>query len=146
VCGRCPIVWSLEVAKQYGLTTIIGDATDWAREVDGLGADVVVDATGVSIALNTAMALVRPNGQITKVGWGPQPLGFCLDPIVAKNVTVKGSFSHNWPVWERVISLLASGQLDVKPIIGGVWPVTEWHEAFEKMHRGEVVKSVLQPV
>lgn len=136
----------LEVARQYGLTTLIGDATDWAREGDGLGADCVVDATGVSVAMNTAMALVRPNGQITKVGWGPQPLGFCLDPIVQKNVTVKGSFSHNWPIWERVISLLASGQLDVRPIIGGVWPVTDWHEAFEKMHRGEVVKSVLKPV
>ena len=37
-------------------------------------------------------------------------------------------------------------QLDVKPIIGGVWPITEWHEAFEKMHKGEVVKSVLKPV
>jgi Zn-dependent alcohol dehydrogenase len=36
--------------------------------------------------------------------------------------------------------------LPLKPIIGGVWPVTEWHEAFEKMHKGEVVKSVLRPV
>ena len=92
------------------------------------------------------MDLVRPNGRITKVGWGPQPLGFSLDPLVQKNVTLQGSFSHNWPVWERVIALLASGQLDVKPIIGGVWPITEWHEAFEKMHKGEVVKSVLKPV
>jgi hypothetical protein len=33
----------------------------------------------------------------------------------------------------------------VRPIIGGVWPVTEWHTAFEKMHKGEVVKSVLKP-
>jgi hypothetical protein len=32
------------------------------------------------------------------------------------------------------------------PIIGGVWPLTEWHDAFEKMHKGEVVKSVLRPV
>ena len=44
------------------------------------------------------------------------------------------------------LALLSSGQFDVKPIIGGVWPVTEWHEAFEKMHKGEVVKSVLRPV
>jgi alcohol dehydrogenase/L-iditol 2-dehydrogenase len=36
--------------------------------------------------------------------------------------------------------------LDVKPIIGGVWPITEWKQAFEKMHAGEVVKSVLKPV
>lgn len=136
----------LAIAKQYGLETIVGDALSWAREVDGLGADCVIDAAGTSVTLNTAMALVRPNGHITKVGWGPQPMGFCLDPIVQKNVTIKGSFSHNWPIWERVIGLLASGQLDVRPIIGGVWPITEWHEAFERMHKGEVVKSVLKPV
>ena len=25
-------------------------------------------------------------------------------------------------------------------------PVTEWEEAFHKMHKGEIVKSVLKPV
>jgi alcohol dehydrogenase/L-iditol 2-dehydrogenase len=78
------------------------------------------------------------------LGWGRQPLGFSLDPLVQKNVTLQGSFSHNWPIWERVIALLASGQLDVKPIIGGVWPITEWQEAFAKMHHGEVVKERLK--
>ncbi len=136
----------LAIAKQYGCVPLIGDASEWAKERDGMGADLVIDAAGASATLKLAMQWVRPNGQITKVGWGPQPLGFSLDPIVQKNVTLQGSFSHNWPIWERVIALLSSGQLDVKPIIGGVWPVTEWHEAFEKMHKGEVVKSVLKPV
>lgn len=136
----------LAIAKQYGCVPIVGDASEWAKQRDGMGADLVVDAAGASATLKLAMQWVRPNGQITKVGWGPQPLGFSLDPIVQKNVTLQGSFSHNWPIWERVIALLSSGQLDVKPIIGGVWPVTEWHEAFEKMHKGEVVKSVLKPV
>ena len=136
----------LKVAKQYGCETLIGDGTGWARQRDGLGADCVIDAAGHSSTLKIAMDLVRPKGQITKVGWGPQPAGFSLDPLVQKNVTLQGSFSHNWPVWERVISLLAGGQLDVRPIIGGVWPVTQWLEAFEKMHSGEVVKSVLKPV
>jgi alcohol dehydrogenase/L-iditol 2-dehydrogenase len=40
---------------------------------------------------------------------------------------------------------LAGGRLDVRPIIGGVWPIDRWHEAFEKMHSGAVVKSVLVP-
>jgi alcohol dehydrogenase/L-iditol 2-dehydrogenase len=136
----------LEIAKQYGCEAIVGNATAWAMQRDGLGADCVIDAAGASITLKIAMQLVRPAGWITKVGWGPQPLGFSLDPLVQKNVTLQGSFSHNWPVWERVIALLASGQLDVKPIIGGVWPITGWHEAFEKMHSGAVVKSVLKPV
>jgi len=135
----------LEIAKHYGCETIVGDAGEWAREQDGLGADCVVDASGESSALKIAIDLVRPKGHITKVGWGRDPVGFSLDPIVQKNVTLQGSFSHNWPVWERVISLLAGGQLDVRPIIGGVWPVTQWHEAFEKMHSKEIVKSVLKP-
>jgi L-iditol 2-dehydrogenase len=136
----------LDIAAQYGCEPILVDATEWAKQRDGLGADCIIDAAGVSATLKIAMQLVRPNGHITKVGWGPQPLNFSLDPLVQKNVTLQGSFSHNWPIWERVLALLASGQLDVKPIIGGVWPITEWHEAFEKMHRGEVVKSVLKPV
>jgi len=135
----------LEIARQYGCDAIIGDATEWALKRDGLGVDCVIDAAGASITLQTALKLVRPNGTITKVGWGRQPLGFSLDPLVQKNITLQGSFSHNWPIWERVLALLGSGQLDVKPIIGGVWAISEWQTAFEKMHKGEVVKSVLKP-
>jgi alcohol dehydrogenase/L-iditol 2-dehydrogenase len=133
-----------EVARQYGCTTLT-DATDWARERDGLGADVIIDAAGVSSTLKLAIELVRPAGWITKVGWGPKPLDFSIDPLVQKNVTLQGSFSHHWTIWERVLALLAGGQLDVKPIIGGQWPLEQWHEAFEKMHSGEIVKSVLRP-
>ena len=146
VVGLEPDLHRLKIAEQYGCDIIIGDATQWAKQRDGLGADGVIDAAGSSITLKIALELVRPNGFISKVGWGPQPLNFSLDMMVQKNITLQGSFSHNWPIWERVIALLASGKLDVRPIIGGVWPVTEWHEAFEKMHKGEVVKSVLKPV
>jgi alcohol dehydrogenase/L-iditol 2-dehydrogenase len=136
----------LKIAERYQCTTIVDDASIWAKHVDGLGADVVIDATGASSALKTALELVRPGGQITKVGWGPDPLGFSLDPLVQKNVTLQGSFSHHWTIWEKVIYLLAEGKLNVSPIIGGIWPITQWKEAFEKMHHGEVVKSVLKPV
>jgi L-iditol 2-dehydrogenase len=133
-----------EVAKKYGCTTLT-DAREWCLERDGLGADVIIDAAGVSPTLKLAIELVRPAGWITKVGWGPKPLDFNLDPLVQKNVTLQGSFSHNWPIWERVIALLANKQLDVDPIIGGQWAIHDWHEAFETMHSGEIVKAVLLP-
>lgn len=135
----------LEVARRYGCDPIIGDAADWARQGDGLGVDGVVDATGASASLAAALELVRPAGWISKVGWGPQPLGFSLDPLVQKNITLQGSFSHNWPIWERVIRLIAAGTLDVRPITGGIWPLANWREAFETMHSGQIVKAVLQP-
>jgi len=153
ICGAEVAVVGLEadktrlrVSKQYGCEIITGDASEWARKRDGLGADVIIDAAGVSATLKIAMQLVRPKGKITKVGWGRQPLGFSLDPIVQKNVTLQGSFSHNWPVWERVISLMSNGRLDVEPIIGGIWPISEWKTSFEEMHSGAIVKSVLKPV
>ena len=50
----------LEIAKQYGVEVIIGDATTWAKSVDGLGADGVVDAAGVSASLKNALEVIRP--------------------------------------------------------------------------------------
>ena len=112
---------------------------------DGLGVDVVIDASGASQSLQFAMAAVRPGGQITKVGWGPQPLGFSLDPLVQKAIRLQGSFSHNYPIWEKVIALLASGQLDPSPLVGRVAPLEDWRTCFEEMASGKIVKGVLKP-
>ena len=137
----------LAIAQEhYGCEGIVGDPSDWARQRDGLGCDGVIDAAGVSATLKVAIDVVRPAGWISKVGWGPQPLGFSLDPLIQKNVTLQGSFSHHWAIWERVLALLSNGQLNVQPIIGGVWPIDQWHEAFETMHQGAVVKSILKPL
>jgi alcohol dehydrogenase/L-iditol 2-dehydrogenase len=90
-----------------------------------------------------ALQAVRPAGQIIKVGWGPQPIQFSLDPLVQKNITLSGSFSHNWPVWERVISMIVSGQINLNPVISKVCELPHWLECFEKMEHGEYVKAVL---
>jgi len=140
----------LQVAEQIGASATLGskgeDVVAWTRSLrDGYGFDVVVDAAGVSATLKLAMDIVRPAGQISKVGWGPQPFNFSLDPLVLKAVTLQGSFSHNWPIWERVIRLLVSGQLNFGPEFSRTSPLSEWHGAFEAMHSGEIVKAVLLP-
>lgn len=135
----------LNLATKFGCEAIVGDATEWARAVDGQGVDGVVDAAGVSATLNFALKMVRPDGWISKVGWGPEPFGYSLDDLVRKNITLRGSFSHNWPIWERVVRLIATGALPVRVVLGGTWPLEKWHEAFEAMHSGEIAKAVLTP-
>ncbi len=135
----------LKAAQSYGCEVIIGDVKQWATAVDGLGADGVVDAAGISATLKIALDVVRPAGWIAKVGWGPQPLDFSLDPLVQKNVTLQGSFSHNWPMWERVLRMMSTGQLDITPVLGGIYPLEKWEEAFEAMHSGAILKAVLKP-
>jgi len=112
---------------------------------DGLGVDIVIDASGASQSLELAMAAVRPGGQITKVGWGSQPLGFSLDPLVQKAVRLQGSFSHNCRIWEKVIALMASGRLDPSPLVGRVAPLEGWRTCFDEMAAGNIVKGVLKP-
>ena len=140
----------MEVAQELGATHVVNVQRDGERAVklikslgDGYGADLVVDCTGVSKALKQSLELVRPNGRITKIGWGPQPLDFSLDPLVAKAVTLQGSFSHTYATWERVLGLLSTGQVNLTPVIGGVYPIEDWREGFEKMESGHNVKSVL---
>lgn len=140
----------LEVARKIGAETILGakgeDVVEWTKNFgDGYGFDLVIDAAGVSASLKLALDIVRPAGQITKVGWGPQPLNFSLDPLVQKAVTLQGSYSHNWPIWEKVISLLASGKIDLDPVLNRISPLTDWKSAFDEMHSGQIVKGVLIP-
>ena len=140
----------LEVARQIGAQTTLGahneDISDWVSNFgDGYGFDLVIDAAGVSASLKLALDIVRPAGQITKVGWGPQPFNASLDQLVKKAVTLQGSFSHNWPIWESVISLLGSGRIDLDPILSRVVPLSDWRGVFDDMRSGKIVKGVLKP-
>ena len=135
----------LDLAKELGCTPLLNEELKgWANARDGLGCDGVVDAAGVSATLKTAIDIVRPAGWISKVGWGRDPLGFSIDPLVQKNVTLQGSFSHTWAIWERVLSLLASKAIDVEKVVGGAWSLESWHDAFETMHSGKIAKAVLE--
>jgi len=140
----------LSIARSLGADRTFTGGRDQVQEVvrslgDGLGVDVVIDASGHSAALELALAAVRPAGQITKVGWGPQPLGFSLDPLVQKAVRLQGSFSHNFAIWEQVIGLLASGQLDPSPLIDRVEPLSGWRTCLDEMASARIVKGVLKP-
>ncbi len=139
----------LRLTLGYGATRVItSDDEDVLAVVralgDGLGTDLVIDASGVSPTLCTALEVMRPAGQITKVGWGRAPLDFNLDPLVAKAATLRGSFSHTWNAWGRVLRLLGDRTLDVRPLITA-FPLEQWPEAFARMEHGEIAKAVLLP-
>jgi alcohol dehydrogenase/L-iditol 2-dehydrogenase len=140
----------LAVARALGATHTVDiqntNPVEYMRRIgDGFGADLVLDAAGASTALKTALEVVRPGGQITKVGWGPEPLDFSLDPLVQKAVHLQGSFSHTFENWEKVVAMLAAGQINLAPVISQVAALDQWKECFEGMHTGKYVKAVLEP-
>jgi alcohol dehydrogenase/L-iditol 2-dehydrogenase len=139
----------LETASRLGATRIVNAQQESVEAVvrgfNPLGADLVCDASGASRPLDLALALARPDGQVTKVGWSPDLVPVNINPLVQKNLRLQGSFSHNFPVWERVIHLLDRRLTHPEAIVGLTSPLTGWREAFDAMHEGRVIKSVLIP-
>jgi L-iditol 2-dehydrogenase len=130
-------------------TVLRGSAEECAAAVldvtDGLGADVVVDAAGNSETLRLSLTLVRRLGTITKIGWGPNPVGFSLDLLITKAVTLQGTYGHNRQAWDNVIRLLAGGVLKLKPLISRVLPIEKWREGYEAVESRQAAKVILQP-
>ena len=139
----------LEAARQLGATHTVDllkeDLEEVVRSVAAVGADLVCDATGASRPLETALRLTRPDGQVIKVGWSPDAIAVDMNPLVQRNIRLQGSFSHNYPVWERVIHLLNRRLTMPETIVGMRTPLENWREAFDAMHDRRVIKSVLLP-
>jgi alcohol dehydrogenase/L-iditol 2-dehydrogenase len=139
----------LEAAKTLGATRTVDvqseDLEEVVRASAELGADLVCDASGASRPLEVALRLARPDGQVTKVGWSPDAVAIDVNPLVLRNLRLQGSFSHNYPIWERVIHLLDRRLTLPETIVGLRAPLEGWRDAFDAMHEGRVIKSVLVP-
>ncbi len=136
----------LKTALEIGANMIFDNARAAVEALShsgwGDGVDVVVDASGVSATLKTALDVIRPGGRIVKVGWGPDVPGFNLDQIVAKAVELHGSFSHNWETWERVLRLFTTKKLNPERIVRQ-YSLDRWKDAFEDMEKRRIAKGVL---
>ncbi len=140
----------LQLGAKLGATHLVmidkGSLREQVREIgDGMGLEVVIDASGSNASLKDAIDIVRPGGDIVRVGWGPGVYNFSLDPLVHKEVRLQGAFSHNWEIWERVIKMMASGSIDASPLISAKFPIEKWQDGFEQMHDSMVVKAIIEP-
>ena len=149
VAGMTADAARLEAARALGATHTVDlqkqNLEEFVRAHAAVGADLVCDATGASRPLQDALRLTRPDGEVVKVGWSPDNIAIDMNPLVQRNIRLQGSFSHNYPVWERVIHLLDRGLTLPETIVGLRAPLENWREAFDAMHDRRVIKSVLLP-
>ena len=141
----------LKLAQEFGATTIINSSIEDPLKIimslgDSYGADLVVDLAGGSSTLKLSMDAVRPSGQITKIGWGRQPVNFSLDPLISKSITLKGHFSHTWDVWEKCLTLMGKEMIDLEKIVTHEFGIDQWEKAFDLLETRQTVKVVLKPI
>jgi L-iditol 2-dehydrogenase len=142
----------LELARSLGADYVLdveaADAEALIRDItpEGLGADVVYECSGAGPAAAQLLTLARRRGRYVQIGLFGKPVAWDLDQVCFRELTVTGSNASVPSAWDRALALLASGQVDTRPLISNVYPVTEWESAFAAFEARQGVKMVLEPV
>ncbi|MFI9844633.1 S-(hydroxymethyl)mycothiol dehydrogenase [Nonomuraea sp. NPDC051941] len=143
----------LEWARGLGATHTVdakdGDPVEAIRELTGgFGADVVIDAVGRPETYKQAFYARDLAGTVVLVGV-PTPemtLELPLLDVFGRGGALKSSWygdclpSRDFPM---LISLYLQGRLDLDAFVSETIGLDDVEDAFAKMHRGEVLRSVV---
>lgn len=141
----------LQLAEKLGADLTINVDEEDAVEVTksmtgGLGADVVLEASGSSAARKQAFDIVRRCGKVGLIGLAGKPAEINLDRVVEGELDVKGSWGTIWTSWLKALGLMSSGRIRVSPLITAKLPLERWHDGFRMMEERKALKVLLIPL
>lgn len=135
-----------ELGADYSLDATLDPVGKVMELTNHNGVPLVIDTVGGSAqTIDQALEMVRPGGQITKVGWFMKTTNTSFDTLVRKNIRLQGSFSHTHHMWQECIDLIASRKINVRKMISKVLPLEDWRDGFEFGFNREGVKVILKP-
>jgi L-iditol 2-dehydrogenase len=112
----------------------------------GLGADVVFECAGAGPSARHCLELVRLKGRYVQVGLFGNAVSWDLDQLCYKELRLSGSNASVPSAWRKALALLTSGQVQTRPLVSDVWPITDWPQAFERFEKRDGFKLLLTPV
>ena len=144
----------LEVAKKMGAThTVNSKETDPVEAIqaltDGFGADVVIDAVGRPVTWKQAFYARDLAGTVVLVGVPTPDMKIPDIPLIdvfGRGGSLKSSWygdclpSRDFPM---LVDLYLQGRLDLDAFVSEEIGLEDVEAAFDKMHRGDVLRSVV---
>lgn len=125
----------LNKAKEMGADYICNskeqDLSAVVKEAFGDGADVVVDAVGVTPLFQSAIDQAAPRGRIVCIGFDARPASIPPVRITKSELTIVGS-RMNCGKFPPVMEWLNQGKINAKAMISRVYPVEQIQKAFEE--------------
>uniref|UniRef100_A0A3P8US54 Sorbitol dehydrogenase n=1 Tax=Cynoglossus semilaevis TaxID=244447 RepID=A0A3P8US54_CYNSE len=173
ICGSGPIgLVCLLVAKAMGaskviISDIVPERLSMAKELgadfqlqvkrengpqqlaksveDLLGAQphVTIECTGVESSVQTAIYATRSGGVVVLVGLGSEMATIPLINAAVREVDIRGVFRY-CNTWPMAINMLASGKVNVKPLVTHRFPLEQAVQAFETTRQGVGIKVMLK--
>ncbi len=148
--------FNLDIARRMGADHVLvaTDDTDRVAYVKdhtrGYGADIVLEMAGSQQALDEGFQMIRKGGRFSAFGIASQPK-LPVDynnGIVLRGIQVHGINGRKmFDTWYRVRNLLASGRIDIAPVVTHMFTLEDYVAGFDKMlgRPREAAKVVLFP-
>ncbi len=138
------------IARTLGFEELIDvTATDPVGAINdrtgGKGVPVVIEAAGAAPSLATAIELAMRGGTVVQIGLYGRPVPVPVDRLVIREVTLRGSFASTPSSWRSALDLMATGAVDLAPLVSLVLPLCDWATGFAAARTKAAGKVVLVP-
>jgi D-xylulose reductase len=160
----------LEFAKKYAATEVYlppkprdGESkVDYSRRnaeqmkaelhIEDRGArsiDLVIDASGAEVSIQTGLYIAKAGGTFVQVGMGNPNVTLNISMIMTKELNYKGSFRYGPGDYPMAIGLVSSGKVDLKPLVTHRFAFNDAIVAFKATRAGKsedgkgVIKAII---
>ena len=137
----------LQLARDLGFATVCAEDAEWIDQVRAQlppdGADALFDAAGM---MQEPRQLLRRGGELVMLGWPARDVSSVeLRSLFFHGVTLINSRVRTPETWRRAIALVASGQVDLTPMVTHRVELSRGLEAFELLRKKLGTKVLIKP-
>lgn len=139
----------LDFAKKMGATHVLmgdGDAQKLAQKViDTLGTmpNISIECSGAESSIQTTFFATVSGGVVVLVGLGRPLASLPIVNAAVREIDIRGVFRYA-NCYPAALSLIASGRIDVKPLITHRYTIQEAVQAFEMAESGQAIKVMIR--
>jgi len=140
----------LDVAKKLGAQHTINakDMEDKAllkkiRTLTGGGADISIEAIGNPRTIVLGANSVRPGGRHCQVGYTHHDVPINAARLMFREIEIKGSLGCRPVDYPKIIEMVRTGKIQLKPVVTHKFRLEEINDAFELMRKGESLRSIV---
>lgn len=146
----------LNIGKKMGADYLLNTTDISSQDIkktllertEGYGVGCVIECSGAPPMVNNCFSWLRKSGCAVLIGLPKQPLHVenVLNDFIFKAITVKSVHGRKlWTTWQQSEKMLASGAVDVRPVISHEFPLSKFEEAFEVLLSGKACKIIMNP-
>jgi len=137
-----------EIARRVGADQVFNpisvNVADELAKLHPEGVDCVLEMSGHPSQLSLGVHAVRPGGRISLLGvYSEISQSVNVNDLIFKGIDIHCIVGRRlWETWDQMSELLASGKLDLDPVVTHVMHYTQFQDAMELMKAGKAGKVV----